>query len=114
AERPARPPETTQPKPPPASLQRESRDQQAPSTSKHSETDSQASAERDNQSTRKMAPAANSERAINSDISGTADKKLTQCVMPEAQWGRYSSLDGGKSAGDILNSKCASEWLQWV
>lgn len=39
-----------------------------------------------------------------------ASRKFLQCVMPEAQHGRYSSYDGGKSIEKIL-TKCGSQEL---
>lgn len=42
------------------------------------------------------------------------DAKLSYCVTPEAQYGRYSSFDGGKSANAILLEKCPQQTLAWV
>ncbi|MBU1235405.1 MAG: hypothetical protein KJ634_05330 [Gammaproteobacteria bacterium] len=39
--------------------------------------------------------------------------KLSYCVVPAAQYGQYSSYDGGKSAGTILLDKCTNEYLTW-
>jgi hypothetical protein len=34
-------------------------------------------------------------------------------VVPTAQYGQYSSYDGGKSIGNILMDKCNNEFLAW-
>jgi hypothetical protein len=41
------------------------------------------------------------------------DRDLVQCLWPEAQYGKYSSFDGGKSAGELL-SKCGEQWSAWM
>ena len=38
---------------------------------------------------------------------------LSYCVVPTAQYGQYSSYDGGKSPGNILLEKCGNEFLAW-
>lgn len=38
---------------------------------------------------------------------------LSYCVVPAAQYGQYSSYDGGKSSGYLLMDKCANEFLAW-
>lgn len=38
---------------------------------------------------------------------------LSYCVVPTAQYGQYSSYDGGKSPGNILMEKCGNEFLAW-
>jgi hypothetical protein len=43
-----------------------------------------------------------------------ANRELSQCLMPEAQYGRYSSFDGGKSAEQLLEQKCTKQWLAFV
>lgn len=40
--------------------------------------------------------------------------KLSQCVLPAAQYGQYSSHDGGKSVLKILGEKCPSEYHEWI
>ena len=42
------------------------------------------------------------------------DKKLTYCLMPKAQYGMYSSFDGGKSAASLLQNACPTQYLAWV
>jgi TPR repeat protein len=39
---------------------------------------------------------------------------LLYCVTPAAQYGQYSSYDGGKSAGEILEKKCTKDYLQFI
>jgi hypothetical protein len=43
-----------------------------------------------------------------------ANRELSQCLMPEAQYGRYSSFDGGKSAEQLLEKKCAKQYLAFM
>ena len=43
-----------------------------------------------------------------------ANTELSQCLMPEAQYGRYSSFDGGQSAEKILEGKCLSQGLAFI
>jgi len=43
-----------------------------------------------------------------------ASNELTYCVNPEAQYGKYSSFDGGQSAKKILEGKCRREGLAFV
>lgn len=43
-----------------------------------------------------------------------ANKVLLGCLLPEAQYGQYSSYDGGKSAQLLLTNKCSSQWLAWM
>lgn len=38
---------------------------------------------------------------------------LSYCVVPTAQYGQYSSYDGGKSTGNILMEKCNNEFIAW-
>jgi hypothetical protein len=38
---------------------------------------------------------------------------LSYCVVPTAQYGQYSSYDGGKSPGNILMEKCNNEFIAW-
>ncbi len=40
--------------------------------------------------------------------------RLMYCVNPEAQYGRYSSYDGGASVLKILEEKCRQEYLEFV
>jgi hypothetical protein len=40
--------------------------------------------------------------------------RLLYCVNPEAQYGRYSSYDGGKSAAQILEKKCFHEASTYI
>jgi hypothetical protein len=42
-----------------------------------------------------------------------ATRLLLYCVTPAVQYGQYSSYDGGKSAGEILEKKCTKEYLQF-
>jgi hypothetical protein len=44
----------------------------------------------------------------------TALSSLMYCVNPEAQYGRYSSLDGGKSTEVILEEKCKQQYLNFM
>lgn len=46
-------------------------------------------------------------------VSDEVTKQMLYCVVPEAQYGQYSSFDGGKSAGKILE-KCWKEALAFV
>lgn len=48
------------------------------------------------------------------DLSEDSNKKLTYCLLPKAQYGRYSSFDGGKSAALLLQKGCPSEYMVWV
>lgn len=41
-------------------------------------------------------------------------RKLSYCILPAAQYGQYSSYDGGKSASNILLEKCSTETIAWV
>lgn len=41
------------------------------------------------------------------------NRALTQCAMPAAQYGQYSSYDGGKSALKLVQDKCQQEFLDW-
>jgi hypothetical protein len=47
-------------------------------------------------------------------VSEDADRKLTQCILPEAQYGKYSSYDGVKSVQAILERQCGTPYLNWV
>jgi hypothetical protein len=42
------------------------------------------------------------------------DKALTYCLLPKAQYGQYSSYDGGKSAGALLEEGCPNEFVDWM
>jgi len=42
------------------------------------------------------------------------DERLMYCVLPAAQYGQYSSYDGGKSARTLLLNQCPREFLNWV
>jgi hypothetical protein len=44
----------------------------------------------------------------------TASDQLMYCVNPEAQYGTYSSFDGGKSVGKILEGKCRPQYLTFL
>jgi hypothetical protein len=50
--------------------------------------------------------------ALAADGKDQLAKDLQQCLMPEAQYGRYSSFDGGTSAGNLL-MKCIKEFSAW-
>src|SRR6266581_2841069 len=52
--------------------------------------------------------------AKGADVSRTIDKQLLQCLMPKAQYGQYSSYDGGKSARILLEQECTHEYLAWI
>ena len=41
------------------------------------------------------------------------DENLLHCLLPEAENGKYSSSDNGRSAGNLLE-KCTVEWAFWV
>ena len=43
-----------------------------------------------------------------------ASNELMYCLNPEAQYGKYSSFDGGQSAENILEGKCRREGLAFV
>jgi hypothetical protein len=43
-----------------------------------------------------------------------ANREMSECIMPEAQYGRYSSFDGGQSAENILEKKCAKQYLAFL
>jgi hypothetical protein len=43
-----------------------------------------------------------------------ASNELMYCINPEAQYGKYSSFDGGQSAEKILEGKCRREGLAFV
>jgi hypothetical protein len=42
------------------------------------------------------------------------DRKLFECLAPKAQYGEYSSYDGGKSAGELVTRKCFDESEAWI
>jgi len=42
------------------------------------------------------------------------DKVLTECLLPKAEYGQYSSYDGGKSAEILLEKECPDEYMAWV
>jgi hypothetical protein len=42
------------------------------------------------------------------------DKALQYCLLPKAQYGQYSSYDGGKSAGALLEEGCPREFFDWM
>jgi len=39
---------------------------------------------------------------------------LFECLAPKAQYGEYSSYDGGKSAGELVTRKCFDESEAWI
>jgi hypothetical protein len=41
-------------------------------------------------------------------------RKLSYCILPAAQYGQYSSFDGGKSASTILLEKCPADTFAWI
>lgn len=41
------------------------------------------------------------------------DRQLIYCLLPKAQYGEYSSYDGGKSARHLLIGQCPHEYLAW-
>jgi hypothetical protein len=43
-----------------------------------------------------------------------ANREMSECIMPEAQYGRYSSFDGGESAEKILEQKCRTQHLAFL
>jgi hypothetical protein len=43
-----------------------------------------------------------------------ANRELSECIMPEAQYGRYSSFDGGKSAEKLIEEKCTTQYLAFL
>lgn len=54
-------------------------------------------------------------KPLSSNYSNTMAlfEKLSYCVVPTAQYGQYSSYDGGKSSGSILMDKCTNEFIAW-
>jgi len=46
--------------------------------------------------------------------STKTDDALRYCVMPKAQYGQYSSYDGGKSASSLLLRECPTESRAWI
>ena len=55
-----------------------------------------------------------SEEEAKKDAASEAQKELEYCVVPEAQYGKYSSFDGGKSAVAILGGKCSREFRTYT
>ncbi|HEV2646256.1 MAG TPA: hypothetical protein VGU46_07835 [Acidobacteriaceae bacterium] len=48
---------------------------------------------------------------VKSAHPATLDARLTQCLLPKAQYGEYSSFDGGKSAFALIGEcDVAVEW----
>jgi hypothetical protein len=39
---------------------------------------------------------------------------LSECLLPKAQYGQYSSYDGGKSAVSLLTRECPTEAAAWI
>lgn len=58
--------------------------------------------------------AASPAMAENSANEDPIDRRLTECLLPKAQYGKYSSFDGGKSAAELLQKGCPEEYLAWV
>ncbi|MGA2989546.1 MAG: hypothetical protein ABSD88_03645 [Candidatus Korobacteraceae bacterium] len=52
--------------------------------------------------------------SVPADGEDVLSKQLIYCLMPKAQYGQYSSYDGGKSAASLLQDACPSEYLAWV
>jgi hypothetical protein len=50
---------------------------------------------------------------VNSQKTKALFDTLSYCVAPTAQYGQYSSYDGGKSFGILLMDKCNKEFLAW-
>lgn len=50
---------------------------------------------------------------IPSSEEGDVDSNLTYCLLPKAQYGEYSSYDGGKSARHLLQDECPNEYMAW-
>ena len=50
---------------------------------------------------------------VNSSQTKSLFDTLSYCVVPTAQYGQYSSYDGGKSLGVLLMDKCNNEFLAW-
>lgn len=48
-----------------------------------------------------------------SETSKEATRKLSYCLLPAAQYGHYSSYDGGKSALKMLTDECQNEFIIW-
>ena len=42
------------------------------------------------------------------------NKALTHCLLPKAQYGQYSSYDGGKGALALLTEGCPDEMVAYV
>jgi hypothetical protein len=56
-------------------------------------------------------PATESSVPVKSSDPATVDQRLTQCFLPKAQYGQYSSYDGGKSALALIGEcDVAFEW----
>ncbi len=49
-----------------------------------------------------------------SSSDDVATKNLIYCLMPKAQYGQFSSYDGGKSAQALLEKECKSEYLSFI
>jgi hypothetical protein len=54
----------------------------------------------------------NTQEAVKAPVD--VDKALTECLLPKAQYGQYSSSDGGKSAEILLEKECTGEYAAWV
>jgi predicted lipoprotein with Yx(FWY)xxD motif len=42
------------------------------------------------------------------------DSKLRECILAEAQSGKYSSSETTQSAATILTDKCRDQWIAWM
>jgi hypothetical protein len=63
----------------------------------------------------KNPPLENSNAHIDSlKTSKEIDKEFTHCIVSNAQYGSYSSYDGGKSAEALLEKECPFEYVEWV
>ena len=54
------------------------------------------------------------DKEATSEAAKKAGDNLEYCLMPAAEFGEYSSFDGGKSAIRMLAEKCHSEFLAWT
>lgn len=61
----------------------------------------------------KRTPPLSNKLAASSSKTKSLFDTLSYCVVPAAQYGQYSSYDGGKSPGIILMEKCSNEFLAW-
>jgi len=62
---------------------------------------------------RKMPQATAPKQADDSGLN-SVDMKLSACLITKVPYGRYSSLDDGKSAQILLKDKCPKDWSAWV